>query len=125
MTMLQDFTNRNKTMALRAIRLQAGKIALSLIKQMLKAKVPAYLRGYLNSPFTSFILANGVNVAVLNDLHKGNKTVEQLSDAMLEASMLEMLEAINIEQLLSEFLTMMPKAELKALEQANQAVVEG
>lgn len=119
MSMVTEFANRNKEMALRAAKLQAGKIALAVMKQLMKAKMPMYMRGYLANPFASFVMANMVHVAVMHDMHKGNEMVEQLSDAMLEASMMELLDAVNVQELIGNFLTAMPQAELVALNQAK------
>lgn len=113
---LMVITDRNKDAALRAVTLSTGRVALTVLKQQIVPRLPPWAQGYAEGPLTDVVLANGVNLAVMWNLHRGNTTIEQLRDAMMEAAMVSLMDSFNPGQFISDFLSKMTMADPKVLE---------
>jgi hypothetical protein len=113
---LAGVATANKDAAISATKLQAGKMALSVLKQQIVPRLPMWMQGYAEGPMADIVLANLVNLAVMWNLHRGNSTIEQLRDAMMVAAMNEAIESFNPTKFISDFLLKMKATDPTALD---------
>lgn len=112
MNKAKDQLESNKTAAVLAAKLVAGKAINKKLVKLIKPKLPMMLRGYAESPFASLVAANAVGVA-LKHYAPTNPKAMQIADLMLNAAALELLESFNIEEMLDGLLkgVKLPKIE--------------
>lgn len=117
---LAELANTNKEAGLRAVSIQTGRLALNVLRAQIVPRLPMWVQGYAEGPLANVVLANGVNLAVMWNLHRGNKLFEQLRDAMMEAAMFEVIEYLNPGKFISDFLAKVNLVDPQVLESLEQ-----
>ena len=95
--------DNNKAAAIMAAEITAGKVLNNKVVSIIKPKMPMMVRGYMDSPLASVAIANLVGIA-LKQYMPNNDKATKVSELMLNASALQLMESFNIEQLLDELL---------------------
>lgn len=93
----------NRTAAATGIRLTVGKAGNKVVSKFITPKLPMVTRGVMSSTFGSLIAANVASVAVNNFMPDNAKAVA-VSQAMMEAAMLEIMDSIDIEGMMDSLL---------------------
>lgn len=107
-TMLEKTIETNKTAAANVAYLTAGKTLNTLVANKLLPLLPENVQVYALTPLGQLVLANIASSLV--QIAPGTKAVsteqlETLTGAMIESAMLDVVNTIKIDQLISEFLS--------------------
>ena len=101
MTKATAIVTANKTAALNVAKLEAGRIAVKQAVKLVKPAVPMMARGYLDTALGALVVANLFKFAVDN-FATSNPKAQLVAGAMLEGAMLEAMQSLNIEAMISE-----------------------
>lgn len=99
MSKLANIATVNKSAAITAAKLEAGKIALKQVSKVVAPRLPLMVRGYADTPMGRVVMANVLHFVVTNYASQ-NKTAVLVSEAAIESAMLEMLQSFNIDELI-------------------------
>jgi hypothetical protein len=93
----------NKTALIAAAQLKAGSALNAAVVAALKKSgaVPMMLRGYLDSPLASVVVANVVNVAAG---YTTNAKVKQAAQLMLQSAAVDVVNLVDIEGMISKLI---------------------
>lgn len=103
MSKLANVVSVNKSAAISAARITGGKIAIKNITKLIAPKLPILMRGYADTAVGQLVIANVFKFAIENYAPQ-NKNAVLVADAMLEGSMIAVLEGFNVEQLIESVL---------------------
>ena len=101
MTKIANIVAANKSAAVNAAKLEAGKIALTQITKVAAKKAPFMIKGYIDTPIGRVVIANLLSVAV-DQYAPSNQKAKAVADAAMEAAMLEMVQSFNIAEMIDE-----------------------
>ena len=105
--------DKNKTAAIMAAKLTAGKALNTKALKLITPKLPFWAKGAVEHPLASVALANIVGIAIQQ--YAGDNTkAAQVADLMLDASAVQALEAFNVDEMLEGLLDgiKLPTAEI-------------
>jgi hypothetical protein len=103
MSKVSQQLEKNKSAALAAAKITAGKAINNKLMKLVKPKLPMMMRGYTDSPFAKVVLANATGLAIQQFL-PDNKKANKAAELMLNAAALQMLESFDLEGMLDELL---------------------
>ncbi|QFR57593.1 hypothetical protein CPT_Slocum_013 [Serratia phage Slocum] len=103
MTKIAKVVELNKSAALSAARITAGKIAIKNVTKIVGGKLPLMVRGYADTAIGQLVIANIVKFAV-DQYAANNKNAVLVADAMVEGAMIAALEGLDIEGLIDGLL---------------------
>ncbi|QNI21433.1 hypothetical protein [Salmonella phage 8sent1748] len=101
MTKIANIVAANKSAAVNAAKLEAGKIALTQITKVAAKKAPFMIKGYIDTPIGRVVIANLLSVAV-DQYAPTNAKAKAVAGAAMEAAMLEMVQSFNIAEMIDE-----------------------
>lgn len=101
MTKIANIVAANKSAAVNAAKLEAGKIALTQITKVAAKKAPFMIKGYIDTPIGRVVIANLLGVAV-DQYAPSNQKAKAVAGAAMEAAMLEMVQSFNIAEMIDE-----------------------
>ncbi|AKN44440.1 hypothetical protein BI021_gp101 [Salmonella phage NR01] len=101
MTKIANIVAANKSAAVNAAKLEAGKIALTQITKVAAKKAPFMIKGYIDTPIGRVVIANLLSVAV-DQYAPSNQKAKAVASAAMEAAMLEMVQSFNIAEMIDE-----------------------
>ena len=101
MTKIANIVAANKSAAVNAAKLEAGKIALTQITKVAAKKAPFMIKGYIDTPIGRVVIANLLSVAV-DQYAPSNQKAKAVAGAAMEAAMLEMVQSFNIAEMIDE-----------------------
>lgn len=101
MTKIANIVAANKSAAVNAAKLEAGKIALTQITKVVAKKAPFMIKGYIDTPIGRVVIANLLSVAV-DQYAPTNQKAKAVAGAAMEAAMLEMVQSFNIAEMIDE-----------------------
>ena len=101
MTKIANIVAANKSAAVNAAKLEAGKIALTQITKVAAKKAPFMIKGYIDTPIGRVVIANLLSVAV-DQYAPANQKAKAVASAAMEAAMLEMVQSFNIAEMIDE-----------------------
>lgn len=101
MTKIANIVAANKSAAVNAAKLEAGKIALTQITKVAAKKAPFMIKGYIDTPIGRVVIANLLSVAV-DQYAPSNQKAKAVAAAAMEAAMLEMVQSFNIAEMIDE-----------------------
>lgn len=100
----KDIKDKNIDAAKVAGKLAAGKALNTAVQTKVVPKLPLMIRGYASTPFGGVVMANVVATA-LTHYAPDNPKVQMLSEAMLQSAMVDLLSIVDIEGMVTEFLS--------------------
>lgn len=101
--------NANKSAAVTAAKITAGKVALKQVSKVALKALPAsgmagmFIKANLDTPIGRVVIANLLNFAVQH-YAAGNKKAVLVADAAMTAAMLEAVESFNIPEMIEKAL---------------------
>ncbi|ATS93997.1 hypothetical protein P13BB106kb_p013 [Pectobacterium phage DU_PP_V] len=101
MSKVQNIVAANKNAAVSAAKLEAGRIALVQVTNVIKTKAPYAVKGYIDTPVGRAVVANLFSFAVAQ-YASNNRAAVVLSDAAMQAAALEIIQSFNIEQMITD-----------------------
>lgn len=101
MSKVQNIVAANKNAAISAAKLEAGRIALVQVTNVIKTKAPYVVKGYIDTPVGRAVVANLFSFAVAQ-YASNNRAAVVLSDAAMQAAALEIIQSFNIEQMITD-----------------------
>lgn len=84
--------------------IEAGGIVNKQLSKLAALKAPLLVRGYVETPIGRLVIANLFSIAI-HELRPDNSTLRKLADAGLEAAYLEVVQAMDIDSLIDELLS--------------------
>lgn len=103
MSKVNAIVSANKTAAVNAAKIEAGRIAVKQAVKLVKPAVPMMARGYLETALGELVVANLFKFAVDN-FAANNDKAQVVADAMLQGAMMGAIQSLNIEELVNQVL---------------------
>lgn len=100
-TMFEKIVTTNKTVAVNAAYMEAGRIANNQVAKIVAAKAPLMVKGYVDTPVGKLVLANLTSMAV-EQFRPTDAKLKKVSNAMMSAAYQELIQTIDIEGMLNE-----------------------
>lgn len=98
----KDLLELNKQAAFNVGKITLGKTATTKLAKIIKPKLPMMIRGYADSPIFKIALANMIGLAIKQ--YSSNKKALYVAEAIIEASMFQLAESFNIQEMIDSFL---------------------
>jgi hypothetical protein len=83
---------------------EAGNIVNEQLAKIVSAKAPLMVRGYVNTPIGTLVIANLFKVLV-HELRGDNAVLQRLSDASMEAAYVDLVRTLRVDELIDELLS--------------------
>lgn len=119
MTKVTAIVSANKAAAANVAKLEAGRIGIKQAVKLVKPAMPMMARGYLDHPLGQLAVANLFKFGVDN-FAAGNEKAKLVADAMLEGAMLEAIQSLNIEKLISDIVDNVDISKITSLAKADE-----
>jgi hypothetical protein len=100
-TMFDKIIAANKTVAVTAAYMEAGRIANNQVAKIVAAKAPLMVKGYVDTPVGKLVLANLTSMAV-EQFRPTDARLKKVSNAMMSAAYQELIQTVDIEGMLNE-----------------------
>ena len=100
-TMFDKIVATNKTVAVSAAYMEAGRIANNQVAKLVAAKAPLMVRGYVDTPIGKLVLANLVGMA-LEQFRPADKQMAKVANHMMANAYQELIRTVDIEGMLNE-----------------------
>lgn len=100
-TMFEKIVATNKTVAITAAYMEAGRIANNQVAKIVAAKAPLMVKGYVDTPVGKLVLANLTSMAV-EQFRPTDFKLKKVSNAMMSAAYQELIQTVDIEGMLNE-----------------------
>lgn len=98
---VSSMLGENKSAAIRAAKVTAGKVAMSFLKEKIKPQMPMMVRGYVDHPVMDVVLANLLNYA---DKHTNGKykPISVAAEVAMDAAYQNLFDSFNLHEFLQE-----------------------
>lgn len=100
-TMFDIIVSVNKTIAVTAAYMEAGRIANNQITKIVAAKAPLMVKGYVDTPLGKVVLANLMMLAV-DQFRPSDLKLKKVASSMGAVAYQELIQTIDIESMLDE-----------------------
>ena len=100
-TMFDKIVAANKTVAVSAAYLEAGRMANNQVAKLVGAKAPMMVRGYVDTPVGKLVLANLTSMAV-EQFRPADAKLKKVANAMMANAYQELIRTVDIEGMLNE-----------------------
>lgn len=103
MTAVNIIKSSNLSSAAIAAKITIGKTANKIIMSKVKPMLPYLARGYAEHPLATVLIANAANL-VVKSRYQDNKKAVYIAEALMDASMLTLIEEFNIDEVICNFI---------------------
>jgi hypothetical protein len=100
-TMFDKIVAANKTVAVTAAYMEAGRVANNQVTKLVAAKAPMMVRGYVDTPMGKVVLANLTMMAV-DQFRPTDARLKKVANAMAASAYQELIQTLDIEGMLNE-----------------------
>lgn len=104
MTMFEKIVNANKTVAVTAAYMEAGRVANNQVTKLVAAKAPLMVRGYVDTPIGKLVLANLTAMAV-EQFRPTDQKLKKVANAMMSNAYQELIQLVDIEGMINELVS--------------------
>jgi len=116
--MINQIIENNKSAAITATYLEAGRMANDQIVKVASKKLPLMARGYAATPVGRLILANLAQLAAAH-FKPDNKKLSRITGAMVAESYTQVIKEFDLDGMLEELMKSAPMTKaLKALDKS-------
>lgn len=99
--MFDKLVANNKSVAVNAAYMEAGRIANNQVTKLVAAKAPLMVKGYVDTPVGKVVLANLTAMAV-EQFRPTDLKLKKVSVAMMTQAYQELIQTVDIEGMLNE-----------------------
>jgi hypothetical protein len=99
--MFDKIVANNKSVAVNAAYMEAGRIANNQVTKLVAAKAPLMVKGYVDTPVGKVVLANLTAMAV-EQFRPTDVKLKKVSVAMMTQAYQELIQTVDIEGMLNE-----------------------
>lgn len=99
--MFDKIVAANKSVAVSAAYLEAGRMANNQVAKLVGAKAPLMVRGYVDTPVGKLVLANLTSMAV-EQFRPTDVKLKKVANAMMANAYQELIRTVDIEGMLNE-----------------------
>lgn len=99
--MFDKIVANNKSVAVNAAYMEAGRIANNQVTKLVAAKAPLMVKGYVDTPVGKVVLAN-LTVMAVEQFRPTDVKLKKVSVAMMTQAYQELIQTVDIEGMLNE-----------------------
>lgn len=118
-TILATALEVNKASLQTAATIELGNVAISTISKKIGGSLPLMLRGYKDHPLFEVLVANIATMAI-NHFAPENEKGKVISEAMMQAAMLKMVQSFNIPEMVNELIEDIPNKLVGKVDKAKK-----